>query len=194
MVDNFAAASSSTKNTIKVHAKENLLLAAMPAQIFQRLVPHMSIAEFRLGEVLYDCEDHLKDVYFPLRNTIISLIVCSAEGPSVEVGMVGREGLVEVTSFMGSIDAPYSIIVQGPGRAVKIDLKVMLSYFRKKLRKIAWSRAGPANERNNGRIKISISGSFGLVFEDLIERNSINLSFSNEQAFSPCSNGFVPAK
>lgn len=128
MVNHLAGSLSAT---LKNHAKENLLLASLPHETLERLISHMSIADFNLGEVLADCEESFNQVYFPLRNTLISLVLYSADGAGVEVGMVGREGLVEVTSFLGSTDVPYSIVVQGPGRAVKIDLKIMLSYFKK---------------------------------------------------------------
>ena len=112
-------------------ARENLLLSFLPAEIYSRLLPAMKVVEFGLGEIICKSEDPIANVFFPLKHTLISLVALSAEGASVEVGMVGKEGLIEITAFMGAPDSPYTIVVQGPGRFIKIDIKIFLDEFKK---------------------------------------------------------------
>jgi len=108
---------------------ENQLLAALSADIYQRrLLPHLEKVSLTLRQALYDAGDPINDVYFP-HQALLSLISKLKGGYSVEVGMVGGEGMVSTSAFMGGDTMPYQIIVQGSGSAMKMPAAVLREEF-----------------------------------------------------------------
>ena len=79
---------------------QNYLLAAMPAAEFQRLSPHLELVDMPLGQVLYESGGRLDHVYFPT-TSIVSLLYVMENGASAEIAVVGNEGMVGISLFMG---------------------------------------------------------------------------------------------
>ncbi len=83
----------------------NQILAALPAAEYDRLVPHLKLTELSLGQVLYETDDPIDYVYFPSAS-VVSLVTHMKDGASIEVGIVGNEGIVGITVIMGDPRAP----------------------------------------------------------------------------------------
>jgi CRP-like cAMP-binding protein len=100
-------------------AQKNHLLAALPADVQERLLPHMECVELPLGKVLYESGDTLRYVYFPT-NSIVSLLYVMESGASAEISVVGNEGLIGVALFMGGESTTSRAIVQSAGQAYRL--------------------------------------------------------------------------
>jgi len=79
---------------------ENRLLAALPTDEYERLVPNLQQVSFSLGEVVYEFGGHLDYVYFPT-TSIVSLLYTMENGSSAEMGLTGNDGVVGIALFMG---------------------------------------------------------------------------------------------
>jgi CRP-like cAMP-binding protein len=90
---------------------ENKLLAALSAKCYKRLVPDLDMVEMNLGKILYNQKEHIKYVYFP-RWAAVSMVNIFENGSMVEVGVVGREGMVGVSLLSGDNISSYQAIVQ----------------------------------------------------------------------------------
>jgi CRP-like cAMP-binding protein len=102
------------------HAPEqNQLLAALPAEDLERLSPHLELTRLRLGRVLYDSGDTLRCVYFPT-DSIVSLLYIMENGSSGEISVVGNEGVIGVSLFMGGQSTSSRAIVQSAGYAYRM--------------------------------------------------------------------------
>ena len=106
---------------------ENQLLAALPSDIYQRLLPHLEKVTLKLRDVLYEAGDPIDYVYFPHR-ALLSLVSKFKGGHSIEVGMVGGEGMVSTSVFMGG-EMPYQVIVQGSNGAMKMPAGALRDEF-----------------------------------------------------------------
>jgi len=101
-------------------AIQNSLLAALPRKSYLRLLPGLAPVELVFGEVLYDAGDTIRDVYFPTQS-LVSLLTLVEGHLALEVGMVGREGMVGVPLVLGSDVSPVRALVQGAGPALKMN-------------------------------------------------------------------------
>lgn len=102
----------------------NRLLATLPKNEYKRLLPELKTVKLALGEVLYKSGDAIKYVYFP-NDSIISLISELSESSSLEVGMVGNEGMVGLGAFMGVNFSSTRALVQGAGTAMRMNSAVV---------------------------------------------------------------------
>jgi CRP-like cAMP-binding protein len=107
---------------------ENRLLAALPREEYERLVPHIEQVSFSLGEVIYESGGHLNHVYFPT-TSIVSLLYTMENGASAEMGLAGNDGMVGIALFMGGETTPNRAVVQIAGGAVRMEAKVLQSAF-----------------------------------------------------------------
>jgi CRP-like cAMP-binding protein len=97
----------------------NQLLAALPKDEYRRLAPSLKPFSLVFGEVIYEPGDLIRHVFFPTSG-IISLLANVDEGGTLEVGIVGREGLVGMPVFMGVKTSPNHAVVQGAGSALTL--------------------------------------------------------------------------
>jgi hypothetical protein len=79
----------------------NRLLAALPGKEYQRLQPHLEEVSLAFGEVLYESGEIIQRVYFP-NHVIVSLLSMVEERSTLEVGVVGAEGMVGISVFLGA--------------------------------------------------------------------------------------------
>ena len=98
----------------------NALLAALPRKSYERLLSGLAPVELVFGDVLYDAGDPITDVYFPGRS-LVSLLTLVEGHLALEVGMVGREGMVGVALALGVNVSPVRALVQGGGPALKMS-------------------------------------------------------------------------
>jgi CRP-like cAMP-binding protein len=99
---------------------ENLLLAALPRQARQSVLAKCEQVELRLGDVISMPGERARHAYFPT-NSFISLIAPIDDHASLEVSLVGNEGMVGTCLFLGVNTAPLQAVVQGAGPAWRID-------------------------------------------------------------------------
>src|SRR6185295_10146963 len=98
---------------------ENRLLAALPRDEYERLVPRLQKVSFDLGEVVYEFGGQLDYVYFPT-TSIVSLLYTMENGSSAEMGLTGNDGVVGIALFMGGGTMPNRAVVQSAGSALRM--------------------------------------------------------------------------
>ena len=107
---------------------ENRLLAALPADEYQRLHPRLQPVSFTLGEVVYEFGGHLDYVFFPT-TSIVSLLYTMENGTSAEMGLTGNDGVVGIALFMGGGTMPNRAVIQSAGSALRMKAKVLQDEF-----------------------------------------------------------------
>src|SRR6185503_5353741 len=100
--------------------KQNHLLAALPAADFARLAPQLELVPLALGAVIYESDGEQAHVYFPASG-IVSLLYVMNDGAAAEIAVVGNEGMVGISLFMGGGSTPSRAVVQSVGKAYRLD-------------------------------------------------------------------------
>ncbi|MDP2098805.1 MAG: Crp/Fnr family transcriptional regulator [Methylobacter sp.] len=113
--------------------KQNHLLAALPVDVFARLLPALEPISMRLGDVLYESGGQLSYVYFPT-SAIVSIHHVMENGASAEIAGVGNEGVLGISLFMGGNNMPNLATVQTAGQGYRLKGTLMMAEF---------NRAGP---------------------------------------------------
>jgi CRP-like cAMP-binding protein len=108
--------------------KHNQLLAALPAAEFERWSSLLEPVDMPLGRVLYESGLSLAHVYFPI-DSIVSLLYVMEDGSSAEIAVVGNEGLVGISLFMGGETTPSRAVVQSAGRGFRLEARAMKKEF-----------------------------------------------------------------
>jgi CRP-like cAMP-binding protein len=109
---------------------QNHLINALPAEVFQRLIPNLELVKFKLGQVLYESGCELLYAYFPT-TCIVSLLYVLENGASAEIAVVGNEGIVGVALFMGGGSMPNRAVVQSEGYAYRLRAPLILVEFQR---------------------------------------------------------------
>ena len=107
---------------------QNLLLAALSTAELKRLRSHLELVPMPLGHVVYESGRLLDHVYFPT-TAIISLLYVMEDGASAEIAVVGNEGLVGISLFMGGETTPSRAVVQSAGDAYRLPVRFLLLEF-----------------------------------------------------------------
>ncbi|MCC2656447.1 MAG: Crp/Fnr family transcriptional regulator [Panacagrimonas sp.] len=108
--------------------QKNRLLACLPDVDQQRLSPLLEWVTMELGQVIYETGDRLHHAYFPI-DCIISLLYVMADGDAAETAMVGNEGMVGISLFMGGEVTNGRAIVQNHGSAFRLRSDVLKGEF-----------------------------------------------------------------
>jgi len=108
----------------------NSLLAQLTGRNYQRLLPGLELVELKFGDVLYEPGQKIRHVYFP-GNSLVSLLTLVDDRMALEVGMVGREGMVGLPLALGAVDSPVRALVQGAGTAMRMTSARFSKEFRK---------------------------------------------------------------
>ena len=106
----------------------NGLLAALPETERARWIPQLERVEMPLGQVLYESGTTLSHVYFPT-TAIVSLLYVTENGASAEIAVVGREGIVGISLFMGGESTPSRAVVQSAGQGLRLPAQVIKDEF-----------------------------------------------------------------
>jgi CRP-like cAMP-binding protein len=107
---------------------QNHLLDALPARDYERLAPHLELIPMGLGDVLYESGSQLRYVYFPT-TAIISLLYVMEDGASAEIAIVGNEGILGISLFMGGETTPSRAVVQSTGHAFRLKAELLKNEF-----------------------------------------------------------------
>ena len=108
--------------------KQNHLLAALPAQDYERMVPHLELVPLALGTALYESGSQQQYVFFPTAS-IVSLLYVMQDGSSAEIAVVGNEGVVGIALFMGGETTPSRAVVQSGGYAYRLRASLLKKEF-----------------------------------------------------------------
>jgi CRP-like cAMP-binding protein len=108
--------------------RDNRLLAALGAAELKRIRPKLEVVTMRLGEVVYESGREMKHVYLPT-TCIVSLLYVLENGASAEIAVVGNEGVVGVSIFMGGESTPSRGVVQSAGTAYRLPAQAMRDEF-----------------------------------------------------------------
>jgi CRP-like cAMP-binding protein len=111
------------------HFPKNALLEALPASEFARWQSHLEPVEMPLGEVLCEAGGVMEYVYFPL-DSIVSLLYVMASGASAEIAVVGHEGLVGISVFLGGESTSSRAVVQSAGNGLRLKAHLIKDEFR----------------------------------------------------------------
>ena len=107
---------------------QNHLLDALPTSDYERIASHLELIAMPLGEVLYESGAHLRFVYFPI-TCIISLLYVMEDGASAEIAIVGNEGMLGISLFMGGDTTPSRAIVQSAGHGYRLRAELLKAEF-----------------------------------------------------------------
>jgi len=118
---------------IASNPKANRLLAALPDPEWQRWAPQLQPVDMPLGQVLCESGGKATHVYFPT-TSIVSILYVMENGASAEIAVVGNEGVVGVSLFMGGESTPSRAVVQSAGQGFRLDARSLKEEF---------ERAGP---------------------------------------------------
>lgn len=110
-------------------AIRNDILRALLSSEYQHLRPKLEQIDLRFGDVVYGTDQRIEHVYFP-ETAVVAMIDTLENGSTVEVGIIGHEGMVGINVFLGSLVTPDKAIVQIPGSAMRMKT----SDLRKELR------------------------------------------------------------
>ena len=113
--------------------RRNRLLAVLPADAYARVSPHCELVQLSLGQIVYESGIRMSYVYFPI-DAIVSLLYVLANGAQAEIAVVGNEGIVGISLFMGGETTTNRAIVQSAGHAYRLPGQLLKDEF---------SRAGP---------------------------------------------------
>ena len=103
---------------------QNRILASLPSAEYERLLPRLKEVNLIRGDILYNPGDQIDYVYFP-NSGIVSLVTLLSEGESVEVGVVGSEGMIGIPIVLGDDRAPVQAVVQIDGKLMKLAADVL---------------------------------------------------------------------
>ena len=112
---------------------QNHLLAAIPPASLERLVSHLELVKMPLGQMLFEADTLIEHVFFPT-TSIVSLLYVLENGTSAEIAIVGNEGIVGISLFMGGESTSSQAVVQSAGYGYRLDAAHLKEEF---------GRAGP---------------------------------------------------
>ena len=100
----------------------------MPPQEWSRWAPSLERVDMPLGQVIYESGVAINYVYFPI-TSIVSLLYVMENGASAEIAVVGNEGIVGVSLFMGGESTPSRAVVQSAGIGCRLKATLMKTEF-----------------------------------------------------------------
>ncbi len=108
--------------------KQNKILAALNKLDYERIFPDLSLVEMPLGWKIAEAGDHVKYIHFPISG-IVSLIYDLEDGSSSEIAIVGNEGMIGISIYMGGESMPSSTEVQCAGYAFRLSREMLKREF-----------------------------------------------------------------
>ena len=96
------------------------MLAGLLAADYTHILPKLEHVTLTCGQTLYDADQKIADVYFP-EDAVVAMIDTMEDGRTVEVGIIGREGIVGITVFLGGLVTPDKAVVQLSGGAMRMS-------------------------------------------------------------------------
>lgn len=110
--------------------KQNQLLASLPQEDFERLLPHLEFISMPFDMTVCEADTQMNHVYF-LTSSVVSLLYETRDGASAEIAVIGNEGIVGVTLFMGGGASPNRAVVKSAGYGFRLKASVFMEEFRR---------------------------------------------------------------
>jgi CRP-like cAMP-binding protein len=108
--------------------RQNRLLGALPPGDYERIAAHLELVPLKLATVLYEPGVKLRYVYFPT-TAIVSLLYVMEDGSSAEIAIVGNEGILGISLFMGGETTPSRAVVQSAGYGYRLKAQLLKDEF-----------------------------------------------------------------
>ena len=108
--------------------RKNRLLASLPSESFDRLLPHLQRVPMTLGQIVHAQHVPFEHAYFPT-TAAVSLVSVLRNGASAEIGLIGNEGMVGTSLLMGGGDAACQAVVQSAGEAYRVKIALLKEEF-----------------------------------------------------------------
>ncbi len=115
----------------RLDSPANHLLACLPSADYRRLAPHLTAVPLEHRQALYEPNEPIRYAYFP-EGGLVSVIAPMEDGTQVEVGMIGREGMVGLPLVFGNETAPLRAVVQIPGAARRLDAEALRAALKRR--------------------------------------------------------------
>src|SRR5918912_4532525 len=106
----------------------NLVLAALPAEAYERLARSLEPVKLETGKVFHEIGEPIEDAYF-INHGIISKVIVLEDGATVEIGVVGREGAIGISALLGAEHSLQRNMVQIAGDAWRIKIAALKAEF-----------------------------------------------------------------
>jgi CRP-like cAMP-binding protein len=103
----------------------NVVLSRLASENLERLRPHLHSVELSIKQLIYQTNQPIKDAYF-VEMGMISIVSIMDDGSTIEVGTIGREGVVGAVLLFGAKSVPYQYFVQLPGHGHRVDAAVLI--------------------------------------------------------------------
>lgn len=116
------------KDTKLPSPKLNHILASLPAADYDRILPDLKLIDMPLGWTMSESGDHINYLDFPISG-IVSLMYSLEDGSTSETALVGCEGMVGISIYMGGESMPSSTEVQTAGQAYRLSRRLMKREF-----------------------------------------------------------------
>lgn len=107
---------------------ENQILLSLSVDEYDFILPNLRAVNLAYGNVIYHSGDSISYAFFP-NSGMCSLLATTKDGSTIEVGMVGNEGLVGVPVILGRNSMPYEVTVQVPGSALRVGVNLLIDAF-----------------------------------------------------------------
>ena len=108
--------------------RQNYILNALPPAEYERLFPLLERVQMPLGKVLYESGERLDHAYFPT-TCIVSKLYVMENGASAEIAVIGNEGIIGISLFMGGGTMPNRAVVQSAGNAYRLRAHALRQQF-----------------------------------------------------------------
>ncbi|MBI5255702.1 MAG: Crp/Fnr family transcriptional regulator [Burkholderiales bacterium] len=112
----------------RIDPPRNLLLRAVPPPVWARWCAELEPVRLASGELLYDVDRAPRHVHFPT-TALVSLVYPMLNGEPAEIAVIGHEGLVGTTAFMGGSSTPSQAVVHSAGWALRLDAQSLRDDF-----------------------------------------------------------------
>jgi CRP-like cAMP-binding protein len=108
--------------------RENRLLAALPGNEYERLMGELERVHLNLDEAIYEYGEQIRHVYF-LQEAVVSMLAILEDGTTLEVGMLGNNGMVGISVILGAKRATNLTVVEIPGGAMRMKVSSLKEWL-----------------------------------------------------------------
>ena len=110
---------------------ENRLLATLPPEEVNRLLPNLELVTLHLGQVMADAGQAPTHAYFPT-TAIVSMVYVTENGDSAEIAVIGNDGVVGISLFLGGDRTPSCSVVHNAGQAYRLPSRHLAAEFERR--------------------------------------------------------------
>ncbi len=109
---------------------KNSILAALPAEDYERIAPSLTPVSLELGDILFEPGERVRQIYFPI-TSLISMLATMEDGTTVEACVVGNEGVLGLSAILGAETSTMQGLVQVSGEALSISAERFVDEFKR---------------------------------------------------------------